>query len=135
MNREEARAKLIALVDEAMERTKQGESAHAILARLLVENALQIGPRASAEDDGPWLLYTTQERGPGDTYLWWRPRQSGYTNRIDEAGRYTRKEALELAGGKTARGSTVAVPLHAALASAKRVVPFGSIADQLVGAR
>lgn len=29
--------------------------------------------------------------------LWWRPRSAGYTEKVEEAGRYTDAEALDIA--------------------------------------
>ena len=31
--------------------------------------------------------------------LWWRPGSMGYTSSVDEAGRYERQEALDIASG------------------------------------
>ncbi|WIM97812.1 hypothetical protein ACTOB_001366 [Actinoplanes oblitus] len=36
--------------------------------------------------------------------MWWRPRNSGYTQYIEEAGRYTRAEAEEIVRKATVDG-------------------------------
>lgn len=42
---------------------------------------------------GEWLVLCAKEPGHGDLCLWWGPNRSGYTTRLDKAGRYTREEA------------------------------------------
>jgi len=41
-------------------------------------------------------LYYIQNGWVGDARLWWRPNSKGYTIRINEAGKYTKEEALKI---------------------------------------
>lgn len=83
-----------------------------------------LGLPALEEPKGPFLIYTTTENGAGDTLLWWKPAQAGYTTRLEKAGRYTYEEAKKIVG---VRGQEVAVPLQDALESSERVVPIGKL--------
>jgi len=66
-----------------------------------------------------YFLYTTDERGWGDTVLWWKKDGAGYTRFIEEAGGYLLAEAEKIVRG----GHSVAmVKAPEAYASAKRVV-------------
>lgn len=37
-----------------------------------------------------WLIWSIEHNG------WWKPNSHGYTGSIDEAGRYTYEEALQI---------------------------------------
>lgn len=75
------------------------------------------------------LYYLIQyQQFNGDSVIWWRPNSSGYTIRIDEAGRYPEAEARRI---EAIRGLDKAVPVEVAEAAASRHV----VADDLYKAR
>lgn len=45
-----------------------------------------------SEDKASWAVYT-RAHGRGGLRLWWKPRGSGYTTNVHEAGLFTREEA------------------------------------------
>lgn len=47
------------------------------------------GSRVVVEPE-PYLIWSNQHRS------WWRPNSQGYTKHVDRAGRYSRKEALQI---------------------------------------
>lgn len=49
-------------------------------------------------DAAPWLVWSNQ-RG-----MWWRGGRTGYTQYIEEAGRYTRDEAAKIVAQATCDG-------------------------------
>ena len=53
-------------------------------------------PCACSCDSSPWLIYTKDEKAPGHTLLWWRPKSTGYTRFVEEAGRYSFDEAKKI---------------------------------------
>lgn len=55
----------------------------------------------------------------GDLVLWWKPKCSGYTSRIEEAGLYTRDEAAAI---KRARGTDIPWPVSQIEKVARRYV-------------
>lgn len=78
------------------------------------------------DDLSEWLLYSVKERGWGDTVLWWRDKASGYSRFIEEAGRYSLKEAESYVNG--AGYCVVMVKAAEAWAAAKRVVRIQDLA-------
>lgn len=71
----------------------------------------------------PEGLYLIQDSRSyvGNCMLFWRPNAAGYCCSIDEAGRYTGKQALSLASG---RGTDVAWPAEFLEARSSRFVDF-----------
>lgn len=73
------------------------------------------------------LYYILCRESPqGDDALWWRPKGSGYTVRVDDAGLYTEEEAARI---ERIRGTDIAVPADVVREAAVRVVPVGSVAQ------
>jgi hypothetical protein len=64
----------------------------------------------------------------GDCVIFWRPDGNGYTTNLDEAGRYTKTQAEEIA---TRRGLEKAVPLKAAEAAARRHVTADGLRGEM----
>lgn len=87
----------------------------------------------SKHAEADWLVLCLDEPGHGDVGLWWGPNRSGYTRRLDEAGRYTESEARRCAGA--ADGGDLAVPLSALEGRAVRVVPLDDIEGAWAGIR
>lgn len=54
--------------------------------------------RLRRESDPTWLVWSNQ-RG-----MWWRANRSGYTQFIEEAGRYSREEAAQIVSQATLDG-------------------------------
>lgn len=73
-----------------------------------------------------YLLFTTSEQGWGEVVLWWKPEGAGYTRFLDEAGIFTRDDALSRARPAE---NVHAVPFPVAYAMAKKVVPYGPLVD------
>ena len=79
-----------------------------------------IGPPCECPCPVPsWFLYTTDERGWGDTVLWWKENGCGYTRFVEEAGAYSLQEAEAIVRGGHSVAMVKAPEAHAA---AKRVV-------------
>ena len=60
------------------------------------------------------VMYSTQGQS-----LFWRANQSGYTFNLDEAGRYTREEALSCQRKRGPDFEDIAVPLAVAESKAR----------------
>lgn len=56
-------------------------------------------------------------------HAWWRPNQQGYTEQLDEAGRYSHTEAANIVVGHIPAGEEVAMLL--AEAEQRRPKPYG----------
>jgi len=66
-----------------------------------------------------WFIYTTDERGWGDTILWWKEDECGYSRFVEEAGAHSLQEAETIVKS----GHNVAmVKAPEAFAAARRVV-------------
>lgn len=74
-----------------------------------------------------WLLLSVKY-STGDFLVWWGPNSSGYTYRLDDAGRYSAEEADRIE--KSTHGSAVAVPLSDVIDHAVKVVPIRSFARE-----
>ena len=72
------------------------------------------------------VQYTEQYNG--DCVIFWGPDRSGYVIDLDKAGRYTKKEALEI---EQMRGKEKAIPLKVAEAAAHQHVTSDSLYREL----
>ncbi len=95
-------------------------------------NAYEAQPSQPAIAEAPqYLIWSNEHR------CWWAPNQRGYTQSIDRAGRYTRDEAIGIAG--TARGgwevasnpSEIAIPEADAIDQAGHCGRLQAYADRL----
>ena len=64
-------------------------------AKILFEDLSSATPR---EDAALWLVWSNEHR------MWWRGNHSGYTEAIEEAGRYTHRDAVEIVRQATLDG-------------------------------
>ena len=65
--------------------------------RKRLHEALTSTTPATERDD--WCLLRSRDGSTRDAPLWWRPNRAGYTEKLHEAGTYTRKEAMRLERG------------------------------------
>jgi hypothetical protein len=63
-------------------------------------------------------------RDRDDCALFWRPNRSGYTQQLEEAGRYSKKEADEIC---SMRGEEFAVPCELIEQASVRLVKFDAV--------
>lgn len=66
------------------------------------------------------LILSVKWSRNSELLVWYRPNSIGYTESVDEAGRYTEAEAKRVEG--QCSGNTLAVPVAVAESLAKRVV-------------
>lgn len=74
---------------QAFEST-QGDVAAAILVVAKVIQQAAEPEIINQEEPKKWLIWSMEHEA------WWRPAHAGYTERIDEAGRYSYQDALEI---------------------------------------
>jgi hypothetical protein len=74
------------------------------------------------------LFVIWESRSPELDALWWRPNASGYTNNLDEAGRYTKEEADRYHAN---RKTDVPVPLVVAVRLSQPRVWRHAIAEEM----
>lgn len=60
----------------------------------------------------------------GDCSLWWRANNSGYTTRLEDAGRYTPEQVAKDQSYYNNGDTTLAVPEHVAKGESITVVPI-----------
>jgi len=61
--------------------------------------------QAISESDEPQCVHPTAKQylvWSNEHRAWWRPNSNGYTGSIDQAGRYTRHEAVRIVDGANA---------------------------------
>lgn len=72
-----------------------------------------------------WLVYTLDEEGWGEVFLWWRPNSCGYTRFLGEAGRYSEEQAKSLTAGP--HNKNACMPYSVALLASRTVVPLSDV--------
>lgn len=84
-----------------------------------------------------WLLLSYKRGAWGNSAVWWGPNFSGYTSRLDDAGRYTEAEAKRIERespiGHLGVKDAVAVPLAEAEELSHKTVDFGAARDRWPG--
>jgi hypothetical protein len=83
-----------------------------------------------------WLILSVKWSKGSEDLVWFKPDACGYTTDINQAGRYTREEALQQHDLET-HGNNAAVPLEAALEVSRvfRTVEAGAaVVEKLVRA-
>lgn len=102
-----------ALIAEALWTTLPGGTIDALLAMMMARRAsslrVALGRRhgvaeSEAKGDGlTYLLWSAKHQ------MWWRPDERGYTANIDEAGRYTRADAVRIVAQSAFHGDLAKV--------------------------
>lgn len=75
-------------------------------------------------DDDFYILSLSATRG--DLIVWWMPKNSGYTCRLEDAGRYTRERVESVPGYYNDGENTLAIPCSEVEALAIKVVSASS---------
>ena len=98
------------------------EAVRHFVALAVAEERAATQPKA---DPGAWLILDSRSR---EYALWWGPNRSGYTVRLDEAGRYTEAEARSQ---EQSRSTDKAVPLAMAERHALSVVSLFKMESEM----
>lgn len=75
-----------------------------------------------AKNKDPEFVILYSKQCNGNCAIFWRPKRNGYTIDLDEAGRYSKEEALEIHEGR--HGEDMPVPVEEAYKLAQRHVSF-----------
>lgn len=75
-----------------------------------------------------FFILDVEETRRADQCLWWRPENSGYTIRLDLAGRYSEAQVRSQPSYYNNGHATIAVPCDVVLEHAVHVVPSNKTA-------